>query len=265
MKLTGVSETLLIPLYVRYIETKRKDHIINDPKSIEILNNIDYDFNKIKNTKNWKFINLGIVLRVKIIDLLTKVFLQDNPDTVVINLGAGLCTRYFRINNKNILWYELDLPEVNNLWEKLIGESEKHKFLTYSVFDYKWIDDLRVLQDKKVLFIAEGLFTYFEESEVKKLILKLKDNFTEAHIIMDALPATNLKKSSDSLGGFNAEFKWGIDSFKELEEWSTQIKIVSEWSHIDLYPERWGFLKYLRFIPDIRKHFQKTAHLKFVK
>ena len=41
--LTGVSETLLLTFYARYLESQRVSGIIKDQKSIEIIKNIDFD------------------------------------------------------------------------------------------------------------------------------------------------------------------------------------------------------------------------------
>ncbi|WP_454055223.1 hypothetical protein [Clostridium sp. Marseille-Q7071] len=48
-KLSGVPETLLIPLWARAIETKNSNPIIKDYKAIEMMENIDYDFSKFDN------------------------------------------------------------------------------------------------------------------------------------------------------------------------------------------------------------------------
>jgi O-methyltransferase involved in polyketide biosynthesis len=265
MKLTGVSETLLIPLYTRYLETKRKDGLISDPRAVEMVNAIEYDYTKITEKKYWEFTELGIALRVDILDILVKIFLENNPEAVVVNLGAGLCTRFYRLDNGLVRWYDLDLQEVNTLWHKFNQETDRHTFLTCSAFNFGWIKEFRALKDKPFLFIAEGLLIYFSNTEVQNLILTLKNNFPGAHLIMDALPPSSLKKGREALQNFNAEFKWGIDNFKEMEKWDEKIRLVTEWSLIDLHEERWGPMKYLKYVPGARNYFPKAAHLKFLK
>ena len=41
--LKDIPETLMFPLKARYLETKKKGGIINDPKSVEIFDALDYD------------------------------------------------------------------------------------------------------------------------------------------------------------------------------------------------------------------------------
>jgi O-methyltransferase involved in polyketide biosynthesis len=44
--LEGIPETLLIPLWARAVEIKHSNPIIKDYKSIEMMGQIKYDFNK---------------------------------------------------------------------------------------------------------------------------------------------------------------------------------------------------------------------------
>jgi O-methyltransferase involved in polyketide biosynthesis len=46
-----VQETLLISLWARAIETAKTDPIITDPKSVEIIEQIEYDFSKLEKAK----------------------------------------------------------------------------------------------------------------------------------------------------------------------------------------------------------------------
>ena len=84
VQLSGVSETLLIPLWARAVETGRPDAIIRDPIALEIFESLDYDFSKFDGA--W-MTQTGIAIRTKILDEATSVFIRANPRTVVINLG----------------------------------------------------------------------------------------------------------------------------------------------------------------------------------
>lgn len=46
----------------------------------------------------------GILARTSVIDTELKVLLSQNPNAVVINLGAGLDTRFFRLDNGTVLF-----------------------------------------------------------------------------------------------------------------------------------------------------------------
>ena len=107
-KIKGVSKTLLIPLRGRYLETKRDGGIVDDPKSIEIIDAIEHDFTEVE--LPWVG-QIMVSARTEILDEATKKFLTQYPDSVVVNLGCGLDTRIHRVDNGLVLWYDLDLPE----------------------------------------------------------------------------------------------------------------------------------------------------------
>ncbi|BAZ18361.1 tetracenomycin C synthesis protein homolog (plasmid) [Calothrix sp. NIES-4071] len=51
VKLGTTRETLLIPLYARYIETRKSEGLITDTASVEIVEKLEYDFSKFDKDK----------------------------------------------------------------------------------------------------------------------------------------------------------------------------------------------------------------------
>lgn len=84
-KLTGIPETMLIPLWARAAEAEQADPIVRDDKAVEMVSHIDYDFTKFKKAK---LTQLGVSIRTMLLDRATRDFLQHNLNAVVINLGA---------------------------------------------------------------------------------------------------------------------------------------------------------------------------------
>ena len=137
--LKNVAETLLYPLISRYVETKKENGVIKDPKSIEIIEALDYD---VKNTKLFPISQLGACLRTIIFDEAVLDFIGKNHDSVIVNLGCGLDTRFSRIDNNQILWFDLDLPETIKIRKKFFPETSRHKFIAKSVLDPSWADEI---------------------------------------------------------------------------------------------------------------------------
>lgn len=171
--LTGVSETLLLTLYMRSLEAKRGDSIIQDYKAVEIVDKIDYNFAHHDSDLSQAI----IAIRTSVIDQLTQGFIEQDPNTLVVNLGAGLCTRFFRLDNGLVNWLNIDLPKVEPVWNKLIGPSSRSQYLASSILDFTWIDRVKSLKAKKVLFIGEGILMFLTELEVKQLINQIQINF----------------------------------------------------------------------------------------
>jgi O-methyltransferase involved in polyketide biosynthesis len=76
---------------------------------VEILDTLDYDPKKAKLVS---ISQIGVCLRTIIFDEQVVKFLQAYPDGIVVNLGCGLDTRFTRLDNGTVQWFDLDLPEV---------------------------------------------------------------------------------------------------------------------------------------------------------
>ena len=94
-ELQEISETLLITLYLRNRETKRENGIIKDYKSVEIINSVNYDFSEYKSQYASKLNQAIISIRTEIIDQFVINFIDQHSHATIVNLGTGLCTRYF--------------------------------------------------------------------------------------------------------------------------------------------------------------------------
>ena len=77
LNLNAVSQTLLIPLYFRAMESQRPDALIRDPKAVELVGQLDYDFSSIQRLKND---SVNYLLRMREFDRQARAFLAEHPD-----------------------------------------------------------------------------------------------------------------------------------------------------------------------------------------
>ncbi len=262
--LKDVSETLLYPLLCRSYESKQDNGIIKDQKSIEIMDRIEGDFSS---TKLYTISRIGICLRTIILDDEVNRFLEMNPEATIVNLGCGLDTRYTRIDNGKLSWYEIDLPGIIDLRKNFFKESNRYKFIPGSVLDKFWIK--KIPKNRPALFIAEGLCFYFCEDENKKLLKMIKDNFHGAEFLMESfhpLYIKSVKKKYDDpmIDRATLLLKWGIKSGKELESWFDEIKFVKD--RYVITEDIKKFPKSIRILFTVMPFLKKTSkitHLKF--
>lgn len=263
-KLNGVPETLLIPLWARATETQNSKPIIKDYKAIEMMKNIDYDFSKFDNT--W-LSQTGVAVRTELLDNGTKVFIDKYPNAVIINIGCGLDTRFFRLDNNKIKWYDLDLPEPIRIRKQFFTETERYKMIAKSVFDYSWINEINILNES-VLIIAEGILMYFTENEIKSLFNELVKAFPNAEVLFEMMTPTvaKMSKHHDTASKLGVKFNWGITSGKEMESYNSKIKFIEEWNYFDYHKDRWHWLRLPSLIPAFKNRFNdRIVHLKFSK
>lgn len=230
--LTGVAETLLMPLYMRAMESLRPDAIIRDDRALELFRRIDYDLSRFIFDPDDQAV---LCLRNRQFDRFAKDYLYRFPDSVIVHIGCGLDCRFERLDNGKAEWYDLDLPDVMELRRKLVGgEQARYHLLACSVLDNVWRQAVSLHGPKPFLFLAEGVLQYFEEAQVKSLILTLQEDFPNAELICDAITPyvvsiTNAKHESTGL----PPVRWGIETSKDVENWGLGIRLLDEWYYLD--------------------------------
>jgi len=224
--LTEEKETLLIPLYGKAKESQKKLPIIIDKKAVEILNQIDYDFKSLKIPKKT---NIMMCVRAKLFDDFVKEFLEKNNGNVALHLGCGLDGRYNRIDNDNVDWYDVDFKEVIDIRRHFYKETDNYHLVASSVTEPEWIE--KIPRDKKnYIVIAEGLFMYLKEDDIKKLISRLKERIGSYTLIFDAFSTYAAKKMKNhpSVKKTGAIIQWGIDNPEKLIKWGIAIQFIEE-------------------------------------
>ena len=227
IKLEKEKETLLIPLYCKALESKKELPIISDNKAIEIVDKIEYDYTQLKIPRQT---HVTICMRAKQFDNYVGEFLQKYPKGIVVHLGCGLDSRFSRADNGTVTWYDLDYPEVIKLRKSFYQETARYHLIPSPVMEFKWIDNL-LNKKGPFIFLAEGLFMYLKEEEVKLLILTLQKKFSGSTLIFDnysVLTAKNVKHHP-SLKKTGAIIHWGIDDAHDIEKWNPGIHLIEEW------------------------------------
>jgi O-methyltransferase involved in polyketide biosynthesis len=249
--LSGVAETLLMTLYIRAMESQRPDALIKDEKAVALVTNMSYDFDRIRQVKMDEDDKVGVILRNLEFDRQVRDFLARHPEAVVVHIGCGLDSRFERVDNGKVEWYDLDLPEVIEQRRKFIGdEGKRYHLLAGSVFDSAWLDKVSVHRQRPFLFLAEGVLMYFEEAQVKSLVLMLRDHFPGAELVFDAFSpflvrANNLRMA---ISKFGVRYHWGLRRGQELERWGDGIRLLDEWGYFDQPEPRLDHIRWMRHI-----------------
>ena len=250
--LSELSRTLFIPLAARAKETARDHPVVKDQKAVEIWNRCDV---RDAVTDGGEISTHGILARTKMIDGEVQTLLARHQHAIVVNLGAGLDTRFFRLGNSMVRWYDLDLPEVISLRKKFVSENERLHFISKSVMDPSWVKEIQCSVGDAVILIAEGLLMYFSEEDVKNILRILEKAFPGADMLFDVVHPFFIGKKISS------DFRWGVARTSDIERLSG-VSIVRSWSTGDLLKERQSYsLRLLNVFPPTRNR-SRIIHLK---
>ncbi|MDH5791312.1 MAG: class I SAM-dependent methyltransferase [Candidatus Bathyarchaeota archaeon] len=254
--LSGVAETLLITLYLRAMESQRPDALIKDEKAVALVAQMSYDFDRIRQIPMSEANNVTVILRNREFDRYARDFLSRHPEAVVVHIGCGLDSRFERVDNGQVEWYDLDLPDVIELRRKIIGdEGERYHLLGCSVLDNAWLDKVSAHHQHPFLFLAEGVFMYFKEAQVKSLVLTLHDHFPCAELVFDIFSPLHVWRSNLqwSKTKFDVRLHWGIWHGQEIERWGDGIRLLGEWGFFDRPEPRLTHIRWLRPIESLAR------------
>lgn len=249
MKLSGVEETMLIPLWARaYETTERKNPLVRDEMAVEMVRKIDYDFSKFQNVK---LSQIGTAACSAILDRETKKFLQRNFRAVCINLCAGLDTRFYRVNTTGLDWYNVDMHDVMHMRTELLpAEPENVHNITGSILDEATFASVHA-SGRPVLIIMEGASMYFTQEEIRHLLKMLHGHFPSAVMLMEVMPPFLIRhqKYHDSVGKYvKARFIWGVTDGKEMERMVPFVRFCDQWTYYEGIRRRWGIMGLLSLI-----------------
>jgi O-methyltransferase involved in polyketide biosynthesis len=223
----SIEETMLGPLWARATYSKLFPNLLDDQKAIEIIDNVEYDFSEMDEILGeWRAV--GLMIRARRFDEALKNYMEKYPNATVINVGAGLDTTFFRVDNGSITMYNLDLPDVINLREELIPETERNQNLSQSVFNDKWMNSIEYSLEKGIFFIAGGFVYYFEENIISSLFGKLANRFPKGEIVFDAISNLALKKMNKKAEKADSELRVHLainDPYETIPKWSEKIAI----------------------------------------
>ncbi len=182
VNLSGVSQTLLGPLWSRAKISRDHNSLFYDAKAVELIGKIDYDFST-RDKVIPGYLSSLFVARAKQFDDKIRAYIREHPRTSVVNIGAGLDTTFYRVDNGLIHWYDLDLPAVIALRKQLLSEPDRVTYIAKSFLDQSWCKDINT--ENGVFMIAGGLLRYFEESQVRQFFSSLADNLPGSEIVFD--------------------------------------------------------------------------------
>ncbi|MEM6532540.1 MAG: class I SAM-dependent methyltransferase [Myxococcota bacterium] len=227
VELGPVQETLLIPLVSRAEETKKANGLVNDPRAVEIVESLDYDFDK---WTKYPTLLAGACVRTRMFDIVAERFLAMYPTGTVIEIGCGLNTRFERIDNGEARWFDLDLPDSIALRRHYFEDVERRTMLVGSVVDEEWLEPVADTGGP-YLFLSEAVLVYLKEAEVRKAITQIAARCPHAWLVTDLaaskLTTPEYAAKSRKRIGISAWFNWGCDDPSAIESWLPGIKLLS--------------------------------------
>lgn len=228
-----VKETLIIPLYGRKLCTEKFPTIFSDKEAVEFMNRLDYDFSDLaKKSESLMYVFGALEVAMRQNDLAFEVgdYLKAHPKAAVVNLGCGLDQTGKSCDNGSCLIYNIDLPEVIEIRNELLGEGERERNIATDLNDFSWFD--KIDASGGAVFFAAGVFYYFQRKDAKKLITAMAERFPGGRLIFDTCGKFGIKMMLKTWVK-QAEIKdvgayFYVSDTNELRDWSPYIEVSSK-------------------------------------
>ena len=257
MNLEGVEKTMLLTLFAKAKHSQEKNHKFYDSKAIEVISKIDYDFSIAEKDK---FMQLGTIARTIVLDEMVGDYINSHPECTIVNIASGMDTRFNRLDNGKINWYNVDLKNSANYRLKYIEDTDRVTTLAYSAMDPSWADEILIRND--VLFIVEGLTMYLNQKDVEDIINIIDADFDKCTIFMEIMPPFSVKNAKEkSIEDTNSKFIWGVEKGHELTAFNPNfkwIKDVNLFDGVNVYKPHYRLITWL---PYLRKKMDYIAVL----
>jgi len=260
--------------------------MLKDEKAVALVTQMRLDFSRVRQIPMPELLKVMRIIFTREMDRYARDFVSRHPQAVVVHIGCGLDTRFERVDNGRVEWYDLDVPDVIDLRRKLIGdEAGRYHLLGCSVLEDAWLEAVKVHSPRPFLFLAETVFIYFTEAQVKSLVLTLRDHFPGAELVFDGWRPFEVWLGNRYFFFSNSQFaglmRWGFWRGQEIESWgdpstslraggtlapheaqrSAGVRLLDEWGFFD-QPEprlasfRWMAPIFRLFKPMRIFHFQ---------
>ena len=241
--LNSVQATNLMPLWGRATYSAKYPDLLTDPLATDlmerILADVDLDVSIIEKMhgKRTEYFGLIFCVRGRNLDDGLQNYLTRHPGATVINLGAGLETNFARNDNGQLIWYDLDFPDVIEFRKKYIPETDHYHYISKSVLDETWIQEIKYNPKKGIFIIASGLLMYLSEEEVKRLLTLFCEHFSGGEFIFDSTSKLGIKIGNKrTLKAGKTEMLWKFATNKPLKQYPAyhpNIQVVDAYKYWD--------------------------------
>ena len=220
-----IQETALVTLAIRASETARPNPRIRDGKAAEIIDSLGVDVSKYDPFLSHE----GVVARTIMFADALRTLIDAHPDAVCVNLGCGFDDKFSQVDNGQIEWFDVDLPDQIAVRRKVFEDRPRCTMLEGDALDGAWTAQLP--KDRStIIVVMEGVLEYFTKEQTATCLHMLCDSFEHGWLVaeMNSMFMAKHSKQHDAIKNTNATFKWGTDSGEEFVELEPRLQLVSE-------------------------------------
>jgi O-methyltransferase involved in polyketide biosynthesis len=135
----------------------------------------------------------------------------------VAEIGTGLNTRFERVDNGDVHWFDLDLPDTIELRRRFFADTGRRQMIAASVLDQEWLETV-TQSPRPYFFVAEGVLHYLPEDDATRTLTRIAQRFPGALVALDTYPQRTFDRAKRAKARANmAQWAWACDDPRSLE------------------------------------------------
>lgn len=203
-----MQKTGLATMYGKALDARTGDPILGDTLADRAVSQLDFDFASLGLPRG---ASISLPVRAKHLDGWTREFIAANPECTVLHLGCGLDTRVYRVDPPaSVRWYDVDLPEMIDLRERLYPGRPGYELVASSVTDPALLERIRA--DRPVIVVAEGLVMHVPTPEMVALCKRITARFPSGQFVFDVYSALTARfiTMASRRASAQVHLSWGL-------------------------------------------------------
>lgn len=236
--LGSVPGTLLIPLAARAYGARffpgwdaEDDHAAAQLQrcGVDVLN-LDEDSATI----------LNVLWRTALIKRVARAFFERHPDSLGVNLGAGLSQHFQWLANGRNRWIDADLPSVIHLRRQCDAptlDRAQQRVVDLGTPGW-WTKCLAGEASGPMFLILEGVLMYFHPHEVQAILTEVAEHAPPgSELLCDFISPWGVGRAglNPSMANTHAEFRWGARDARELVDMQPRLALIGQHSVAEAY------------------------------
>jgi O-methyltransferase involved in polyketide biosynthesis len=122
--------------------------------------------------------------RTATIDRWVRAVLASSLAATVVDLGAGLDTRFERVDDGHVHWIDVDLHDVVLLRRRLLRAGSRRTHLATAGQDTHWLREARRAA-ATCCVVMQGVLAYLPADAIDGLFIAIADTFDRATVLVD--------------------------------------------------------------------------------
>ncbi len=231
---TPAQESLFLTLGSRALDSRLPRPFLGDAMSDVVLSAVGYDLGKFP-TLSARGVDprtkvFDVAVRTTRLDEMVRQFLYRHPNAVVLDLGAGLDGRVFRVDPPDTAdWYDIDYPDVVELRREVMPARANAHGVGADLTDPGWLSDIPA--ERPAMLVADGLLPFLAQGDFVTLLNRLTAHFPHGELALNGYStyATWIFRHTRAMAPIvRGMINPGFNEPRRLEGWVDRLRLVEE-------------------------------------